>query len=145
MDPARQVQFSFERGLQFVIAPGLALDVADGPTEPDPQFAQGPVGALELMGITLMLDLRIFADPSIKLAEHHSPRLGQSDQPLAGAMEELGVRREHHVLGLHCRVEGELGKIARLASAGAGRDAETLLDQGSQLLFAHPLAPARER
>lgn len=94
------------------------------------------------MGIALVLDQRALADPRIRLAQRHALLLRQPDQPFAGAMQQPGVGREHHILGLHRRVDGELGKVARPGRSRPGGHAQAFLDQRPQPLLAHPLPPA---
>jgi hypothetical protein len=92
-----------------------------------------------------MGDQRVFADPFVGLAQPHAVLLGQPHQPLARPMHQLGVGRERDRLGLHCRVDDHLGKVRRLGRAGARRHVQALLNQRDELLFAHPLPPARQR
>ena len=108
---------------------------------------QRPVGALELLGVgvALMGDQRMFADPLVGLAQLDASFPGQLHQPLARPMHELGVGRKGHRLGLHGGVDDHLGEVGGLRRAGARGDREALLDQRDELLLPHPLAPARQR
>jgi hypothetical protein len=69
-----------EDALQFGVAPDLAHDVARDPAEIGSDRLQHPVGALELfgVGIALMGDQRVFADPLVGLAQLNAGFLGQS-------------------------------------------------------------------
>jgi hypothetical protein len=60
-------------------------------------------------------------------------------------MHQLGVGRKGDRLGLHRRVDNDLGEIRRLGCAGARRNRQAFLDQRRQALLPHPLAPARQR
>ena len=108
---------------------------------------QRPVRPLELLGVgvALMGDQRVFADPLVGLAQRHAVLLGQPNQPLAGAMHQLGVGGKRDGLRLNRRVDDDLGKVRRFGRAGARGDVQTLLDQRDELLLAHPLAPTRQR
>ena len=68
--PPRQRQFVGEEGVKRLLAPDLAADVAD-PAEIGAERLQRPVGALELLGVSVALvgDERMFADPFIGLAQ----------------------------------------------------------------------------
>ena len=129
------------------VALDLAHDVAEDPAEIGSHAAQRPVGALELLGVGVALvgDQRVLADPLIGLAQPHAVPLGQPHQPLARPMHQLGVGRERHRLRLHRRVDDDLGEVRGLRRAGARRRVQALLDQRDELLLAHPLAPARQR
>ena len=137
-----------EGALQVGVGLDLAHDVARDPAEIEiADRLQRPVGALELLGvgIPLMGDQRMFADPLVGLAQPDAGLLRQLHQALAGSMHELRVGRKGDRLGLHRRVDGDLGKVDRLRRAGARGHRKTLLDQRRQPLFLHPLAPARQR
>ena len=71
--------------------------------------------------------------------------LGEPRQPLARPMHQLGVGRKRHRLRLHGGVDDPLGEVRGLGRPRPRRRAEALLDQRHELLFAHPLAPARQR
>ena len=60
-----------EDALQLGLALDLAHDVAHDPAEIGADRLQRPVGALELLGVgvALMGDQRVFADPRIGLAQ----------------------------------------------------------------------------
>ena len=68
--PAGEHQRMGEDALQFSLALDLAHDVANDPAEIGADRLQRPVGALELLGVgvALMGDQRVFADPLIGLA-----------------------------------------------------------------------------
>ena len=136
-----------EDALQFGVAPDLAHDVARDPAEIGSDRLQRPVGALELfgVGIALMGDQRVFADPLVGLAQLNAGFLGQPHQPLARPMHELRVGRKGDRLGLHRGVDNDLGEVGGLDRAGARGHRMALLDQRHELLLAHPLAPARQR
>jgi hypothetical protein len=136
-----------EGALQVGVGIDLAHDVARDPAEISADRLQRPVGALELLGvgIPLMGDQRMFADPLVGLAQPDAGLLRQLHQSLAGAMHELRVGRKGDRLGLHLRVDDDLGKVGRLRRAGARGHRKALLDQRRQPLFLHPLAPARQR
>ena len=68
--------------------------------------------------------------------EHDAVFPGQPYQPLTGAVEQLGIGRERHVLGLDRGIDRESRKVARLGRAGPCRDREALLDQRYQPLVA---------
>ena len=97
------------------------------------------------MGITLVLDQREPAHPGIGLAQLDTISLRQPDQDLAGAVQQPGIGREHHVLGLHRRVDDDPIKIGRFDRLGLAGHRKALLQQGLQLLLAHALPPARQR
>ena len=69
--PAGQHQRMGEDALQFGLALDLAHDVANDPAEIGADRPQRPVGALELLGVgvALMGDQRMFADPLVGLAQ----------------------------------------------------------------------------
>ena len=68
---ARPHQRMSEDALQLGLAPDLAHDVARDPAEIGAERLQRPVGALELLGVSVALvgDERMFADPFIGLAQ----------------------------------------------------------------------------
>src|SRR5579872_5696240 len=76
--------------LEPAIPLDLASDVADDTAEIGSERLQGPVGALELLGvgIALVLDQRELANPCIGLAQLDAMPLRQPHQDLAGAVEE---------------------------------------------------------
>ena len=69
--PAGEHERMGEGALQFSLALDLAHDVADDPAEIGSDRLQRPVGALELLGVgvALMGDQRMFADPRVGLAK----------------------------------------------------------------------------
>jgi limonene 1,2-monooxygenase len=144
---ARQVQRPGEQRRQFLLAFDLAFDVADHAPELGSERSERLAGALELMGmrVTLVLDQRVFADPRIGLTQHHAIGLGQPDQPLARPVQQLRVGREHHILELHRRIDGEPGEVAGLGCARPGGHGQALLNERSQSFVAHALAPAGQR
>ena len=146
-DRSGLVERPFEDRLQFLVAGVLALDVADGTAQIGLQPAQRPVGALELfgVGIALMGDQRLLADPHIGLAQVEADPLGQPHQPLARPVDQLGIGREHDVLGLHGGVDDHPPCILRLHCPGPDRDRKALLQQRHDLVLTHALAPARHR
>ena len=145
--PAGQQQRLGEAPLRARVAVDLAADVADDAAEIGPERAQRPVGALELLGvgIALVLDQRELADPRIGLAQGDAVLLGQPHQPLARPVHQLGVGREHHVLGLHRGVDDHPREVGRLDRPGLDGNRQALLDQRREPLLAHALAPARQR
>ena len=106
-NPAGEVKRPPEDGLKLVLAGDLPGNVTDGAPEIGLELAKGLAGALELMGVgvTLMPDQCQLADAPIGLAEIDPNLSGQPDQALARPVEELGIGREHHVLGLNGGVE----------------------------------------
>ena len=106
-----------EDALQLSLAPDLAYDVARDPAEIGADRPERPVGALELLGvgIALMGDQRMFADPLVGLAQPDAGLSGQLHQALAGSMHELRVGRKGDRLRL-CTVVStiDLGKVGRL-------------------------------
>ena len=132
---------------RLVLACDLAGDVADGAAEIGPQGAKRPVGALELlcMGIALVPDQGELADPRIGLAEIEPCLLRQRHQPLAGPVQELGVGREHDVLGLHRGIDDHPPGVFRAHRPGLHRHGQALLQQGHDALLPHPLPPAGHR
>src|SRR6267154_2771984 len=82
---ARQAQQMSERRLQPAIAVDLAGNVADDAAKIGLERAQSPVGALELLGmsVTLMLDQGELADPRIRLPQLHAQLFRQLYQLLA--------------------------------------------------------------
>ena len=143
--PTGEHQRMGEGALQFSLVPDLAPDVANDPAEISADRLQRPVGALELfgVGVALMGDPRMFADPFVGLAQINAGFLGQLRQSLAGSMHELGVGRRGHRLRLHGGVDNHLGKIGRLRRTGARGDRKTHLDQRRQALLPYPLAPGK--
>ncbi|CAH0356556.1 hypothetical protein SPH9361_04196 [Sphingobium sp. CECT 9361] len=75
MDAPGEMQRSGEVALELGTSFDLALDVADDGTEIGSQRAQRLIGAVELMGmgVTLMLDQRMFADPRVSTQRASSP------------------------------------------------------------------------
>ena len=74
-----------EDAFQFGVAPDLAHDVARDPAEIGADRLQRPVRALELfgVGIALMNDQRMFADPLVGLAQLDASFPGQPHHPRA--------------------------------------------------------------
>ncbi len=122
--PARQHERMGEGALEFGLAPDFAHDVANDPAEIGSDRLQRPVGALELLGVgvALMGDQRIFADPLVGLAQFDARSFGQLHQPLARPMHQLGVGRKGDRLGLNRRVDDHLGEVRGLGRAGARRN-----------------------
>ena len=118
-----------EDALQCGVALDLAHDVARDPTEISADRPRRPVGALELLGVgvALMGDQRVFADPLVGLAKLDARLPGQPRQPLARPMHELGVGRKGHRLGLNRRIHNDLGEVSRPGRAGARGDRNALL------------------
>jgi hypothetical protein len=61
----------------------------------------------------------------------------QPDQPPLHSAQELGVGREHDVLGNDRRVDRRLGEVGRLDHFRPGGDDEALLNERHQPLLAH--------
>jgi len=143
----RQAQILGEGGLQLRLAVNLAPDVAHDPAEIGLQLLQGLVGAPELMGvgIALLLDEHQLAEPFIGLPQLEPMCLGQLDQPIARAVQQLGLGRKGHGLGLHRGIDDHPGEFRRLQRLGLGRHRQALLEQRLELLLAHALAPAGQR
>ena len=97
------------------------------------------------VGVTLMPDQCELADAPIGLAEIDPNLSGQPDQVLARPVEELGIGREHHVLGLNGGVEDHPLGVLRLHRFGLHRHRQALLEKRGDPLLAHPLAPAGHR
>ena len=97
------------------------------------------------MGVALVSDQRMLADPMIGLSQLDAGLLRKLRQPLARPMHEPGVGWKSDRLWLHGRIDDDLGKIGRLRRAGARGDRKALLDQRDKPLLAHALAPARQR
>jgi len=94
------------------------------------------------MGIALMLDQRPFAYPHIRLPQVHSGLPGQDDKALAGPVKELGIGREHHVLGLNRGIDDDPACVLGFHRPGLDRHTQAFLQQGRNPLLAHALAPA---
>ena len=60
-------------------------------------------------------------------------------------MDELGVGREHHILGLHRCIDDDPPRVLRLHRSGLHRHRQAFLQQGRDPLLAHALTPARHR
>src|SRR5579862_4742554 len=144
---AGQVQGRHEERAERVVAGGLAANVADDATGIGFELAKRLVGALELMGmgVALVRDQRPLADPAIGLAKADAALFGQPHQPLARPVDQLGVGREHHCLGLHRGIDDHAREVLRRHGVSLGRHCQTLLDQHRKLRLAHALAPARQR
>jgi hypothetical protein len=97
------------------------------------------------VGVALVPDQRGLADPRVGLAQSHPVPLGQTDQPLASPMHQLGVGRERDRLLLHGRVDHHLPEVGGLGGSHPRRNGQALLDQRDQLVLAHALAPAGQR
>ena len=112
--PPRQAQQGGERGLERGLAVDLAGNVPDDAAEIGLELAQGLSGAVELagMGVALVLDEGLLADPHIGLAQLDAELLGQRHQLLASPVHELGIGREGDVLRLHRGVDDGAGEIA---------------------------------
>lgn len=123
------VERPLEDRVQLRIIGDLALDVADDAPEIGLQFAQGLAGPLELLGmrIALILDQRQLADPDIALAQVEPHSFRQPHQPLAGAMDEFGVGREHDVFGLNRGVDDDPARVPRLHCSGFHRHRQAFL------------------
>ncbi len=136
-----------EHASQRRVALDLAHDVARGSAEIGAQRPQRPVRPLELLGVgvALMGDQRVFADPFVGLAQDDAVLLGQPNQSFARAMHQLGVGGKRHRLGPHRGVDDDLGKVRRLGRAGSRGDIQALLNPRDELLLAHALAPACQR
>src|SRR5262245_46144481 len=106
-NPRRQMQRPAEDVPQFILVGDLPRNIPGGAPEISLELAKGLAGALELMGVgvTLMPDQCDLAHAPIGLAEIDPNLSGQPDQALARPVEELGIGREHHVLGLNGGVE----------------------------------------
>jgi hypothetical protein len=72
-------------------------------------------------------------------------RLRQAHQAFPGPVHQPGVGRERDRLLLDRGVHDHLPEVGGFGSPGAGRDRKAFLEKGHQPLFAHPLAPARQR
>ena len=132
--------------LQGIVASDPAADISDHSAEIGPKLAQSLVGALELMGmgVALVLDQGDLADARIALAKDDAVALGQSHHDLARPVDELGVGRKHHRLGLHRGVDDHPGEVLRSHRRGAGGNRQALLQQSNEFLLTHTLAPARQ-
>ena len=145
--PLSQPEVGREKAPQFGLAADLARDIAAGPTETGPDRPQRPIGAPELLGVgvALVSDQRMLADPFIGLAQAHPGLLRQPHQPLARPVHKLRIGWEGDRLRLHRGVDDEPRKVRRFRCAGARRDRQALLDQRDELLLAHALSPAGQR
>ena len=74
--------------------------------------------ALELFGVGIALvgDERVLADPFVGLAKRNAMVFGEPNQPLARTMHQLGVRRKCDRLRLHRVSTMTLAKSAGLAA-----------------------------
>src|SRR5688500_3779423 len=101
MNPAGELQRRGEDVLGLGAYSDLALNAADDAAEIGSERAQRLV-EVELIGmrITLMLDQRMLADPSLGLAQYDASSPGHPYRPFARPLHQPGVR-EHDVLGLH--------------------------------------------
>ena len=107
-----------EDALQCGVALDLAHDVARDAAEIGADRLQSPVGALELLGVGVALvgDQRMFADPLIPPGETDAGFPGQPHQPLARPMHELGVGRKGDRLRLNRGIHNDLGEVGGLAA-----------------------------
>jgi hypothetical protein len=122
MNPAGEMPRPREDALEFGASFDLALDVADDAAEIGSERAQRLVGALELMGVglTLMLDQGMLADPRVRLAQCDAPCLRHPHQPFARPLHQPGIGREQDILGLHGRIDDDPREIRRLLATSAG-------------------------
>jgi hypothetical protein len=145
--PSRQRQRASKDNLpeQVGAAFDLAGNVADDTSEIGSKRPQGPVGALELLGvgIALMLDQGELAHPHVGLPQRKAMPLCKPDQDLARPDQKPRIRREHHVLGLYRGVDDDAIEVGRFDRLGLGGDRKA--QQRLQLLLAHALAPACQR
>lgn len=120
---------------QVGIATEFTSYVADDAAKIGLERLQGPVGALELLGVSvaLMLDQRELAHAGIGLAQLDAIAIRQPDQDFAGAVEQPVIGRERDVLGLHRRVDDDAIEVGRLERLGLAGGREALLQQGSIL------------
>jgi hypothetical protein len=137
--PAGQHKRMGEDALEFSLALDLANDVARDPAEIGADRPQRPVGALELLGVgvALMGDQRVFADPLIGLAQAHASFLRQLRQPLARPMHELGVGRKSTALG--CTVVSTMTMEKSAGFAAPVRAATDRLSWISATSFSSPI------
>ena len=120
------------RILQLSLALDLVHDVARDAAEIGADRLQRPVGALELLGVRVVLvgDQRVFADPLRRIGVSNAAFLYQ---PLARPSHEPGGGRKSDRLGLNRRVHNHLGEVGGLGRAGARGDRKALLDERNQL------------
>ena len=97
------------------------------------------------MSVAFVPDQGVLADPRVGLAEIEPRLLCKRHQPLAGAVQELGIGREHDVLGLHRGIDDHPPGVLRPHRPGLHRHGQALLQQGRDALLSHPLAPAGHR
>jgi hypothetical protein len=118
-------------------------NIADDASEHGSNRPQCLVRPLELfgMGIALVCHQSELAHPSIGLSQVNSLLPGQAHQLLPRPMHQLCLGREHHRLGLHRRVDNDLGEVARLGGLVLGGDTQALLNKGAEPFFPHPLPP----
>ena len=100
------------------------------------------------MRVALLLNERLnerqFADARIRLTQCDTVLFGEPRQALSRAMHQPRVGRKGDRFFLH-GVDDHLGKVGRLGGSRPGRGRKALLQQGNELFFAHPLAPAGHR
>jgi hypothetical protein len=87
-----------EDALHLSLAPDLAHDIARDPAEIGADRPERPLGTLELLGvgIALMGDQRMFADPRVGLAKLNAGLPVQLHQPLADSSRAtLPLAQEH--------------------------------------------------
>lgn len=97
------------------------------------------------MGVSLMLDQRVLADPDIALAQINARLLGLPDQTLPRPVDQLGIGWKGDVLLRHRGIDNSLGKVPGLGRAHLYRHRQAFLEQGLQPLLALALAPAGHR
>jgi hypothetical protein len=92
-----------KRRHDILFALDLAANVAHEPVQPRAQDVQLPFVALELLGMSVASrhHRRALGEAQVGLPQPHSVLLRQAAVPLDRRVQQLGVRREGHVLGLH--------------------------------------------
>ena len=114
----------------------LAGDVAAQASQAAAQETDLLVHALELlgMGVTPGHDRRPLGDTDIGLAQRHALALGLLGELLDRRLQELGVGRKGHVLGLHRGVHRDPGQVALRQGARVLGDAQALGQQDLQTI-----------
>jgi hypothetical protein len=109
---------------QFVVARGLAPDIADQPAEPPAREPQLAVGALELvgMGIAPDHDRRPLGDLQIALPQRHSARLGECDDLDDRFVGQPGTGQMGDRLGLDGRIDHHTPKVIGRQHSGRVRN-----------------------
>src|ERR1700752_1853830 len=127
-----------EDALQFGLAPDLACDVADDASEIGADGPERPIGALELLGVSIALmgDQGPLAHPFIGLAQAYAGLSRKPHQSFARPMPQLRLGRKGDRLRLHRRVDDQTRKVRWPRRAGARRGRQALLDQRRELLLA---------